>query len=170
MALPRPLLLALVGALVLAVAFFATRVVTGGAEEPAPEGPTATVSASPTSPASPASRAPAAAKKRARDKEPLPRKVAAALRRRKVMVFIFTQPGAADDDATRWASRALNGRRVAVFRDRLADIGRYKRIVSGVGIAQAPATVIVGRDRKARVLEGYTDRGTLRQTVRDALR
>ncbi|MBA2342487.1 MAG: hypothetical protein H0V85_03375, partial [Thermoleophilaceae bacterium] len=46
----------------------------------------------------------------------------------------------------------------------------YKRIVSGVGIAQAPATVIVGRDRKARVLEGFTDRGTLRQAVRDALR
>jgi hypothetical protein len=167
MALPRPLLLALVGVVVLAATFFATRVITGGAEEAAPEAPTATISAAP---ASPAPSPKAAAKKPARDKDALPRKVAAALRQRKVMVFIFTQPGAADDDATRWASRALNGRRVAVFRDRLSDIGKYKRIVSGVGIAQAPATVIVGRDRKARVLEGFTDRGTLRQAVRDALR
>jgi len=30
--------------------------------------------------------------------------------------------------------------------------------------------VVVDRDRRARVLEGYLDRGTLRQAVRDALR
>jgi hypothetical protein len=35
-------------------------------------------------------------------------------------------------------------------------------------VAQAPAVVIVGKKRRARLIEGFVDAGTLRQHVVDA--
>ncbi len=85
------------------------------------------------------------------------------------MVFLFSQSGAADERATRHAVRALKRRgRLAVFSDRAENLGRYGPLVLGTGISQAPAVVIVGRDREARVLEGFVDRGSLRQHIKDA--
>ena len=40
-------------------------------------------------------------------------------------------------------------------------------MVSDLGVTQAPAVVIVGKDRKARLLEGYIDPVSLRQQVKD---
>jgi hypothetical protein len=168
MALPRPLLVALVGVVLAAAAFYATQSIGAPTSDPAASSDAASAGSG-TAPGSTGAAAKPAARP-APETDELPRRVQRALAADKVIVLLFTQPGAADDDATNWASRALKSRRVAVFRDRISDIGDYKKIVAGVGVAQAPATVVVDEDRKARVLEGYTDRGTLRQVVRDALR
>lgn len=100
--------------------------------------------------------------------EGLPARVARGLARKDVVVLLFTQSGA-DDDATRDAVRKLRGLEdVTVVTDRIQDIGDYRRVVSELGIQQAPAVVIVDREGKARLVEGYTDPGSLAQQVEDA--
>ena len=49
----------------------------------------------------------------------------------------------------------------------ITKLARYRRVVTDLGVTQAPAVVIVGSDRKARLLEGFIDAGTLRQQVKD---
>jgi hypothetical protein len=51
----------------------------------------------------------------------------------------------------------------------VARISDYRRIVGAIGISQSPAMVVIDRNRKAQVLQGYLDSGTIRQTVRDDL-
>lgn len=163
--LPRPLLIALLGAVLLGAAFFATQMAAGAGEE--------TVEPAPSTEAAPAGgSAPAPAAERERP-ELAPKALAAgrALARGKMVVVLFTQDGA-DDDATRQAVRALprRSRRVAVFRDRVGNLARYGPVVAGLGISQAPSVVIADRRREARVLEGYVDPKSLRQALRDTAR
>jgi hypothetical protein len=97
----------------------------------------------------------------------LPISVARALARDKTVVLFFSQ-GGSDDSATSKSVRSLRGnRRVAVFSEDLDELPNYRRIVAGLGVSEAPSIVIVGRDLKARLLEGYHDAGSLRQHVRD---
>lgn len=105
----------------------------------------------------------------------LPSDVARALNDRKVVVLFFYEPAASDDQATRAAVRAARsaanpaaGRAVALFQDVVARISDYRRITGSLGISQSPAMVVIDRDRKATLLQGYLDSGTIRQTVRDA--
>jgi hypothetical protein len=93
----------------------------------------------------------------------------------KVVVLFFYEPAASDDQATRAAVRAARsaanpaaGRAVAVFQDVVARISDYRRVVGSLGISQSPAMVVIDRKRKADLLQGYLDSGTIRQTVRDA--
>lgn len=98
----------------------------------------------------------------------VPADVGRALRDRKVVVLFFGQ-GGADDVVTADAVASLRGlKRVAVFRDGIQNLGKYSGIVSGLGVAQAPAVVIVGAKRRAALIEGFVDSGTLRQQVVDA--
>lgn len=98
----------------------------------------------------------------------VPAPVGRALRAKRVVVLFFGQ-GGADDAATAGAVNALRGLdRVSVFSDSIARLARYRAVVSGLGVAQAPAVVIVPRDRKAQVVEGFVDAGTLEQLVVDA--
>ena len=196
----RPMVFALIGAVLIAVTFMATRV---GAEEEG-AGPAPSPSADTSDPGAEAPRAdarrparPAPDPSRAGTRDapskavPSPRRstpgtrpkppgelsgkavdAARALERGKVVVVLFTQRGA-DDDATRNALRELPRRsssRVAVFRDRVDNLADYGPLAAGLGISRAPSVVVVDRHRRARVLEGYLDRGSLRQAVRDALR
>lgn len=99
----------------------------------------------------------------------LPGGVARALRRDQVVVIFFGQRKASDDAATRASVRALRGRQgVAVFTADVRDLADYRRVVGGLDISQAPATVIVGRDGTAEVVHGYADAKSLAQRVRDA--
>jgi hypothetical protein len=105
----------------------------------------------------------------------LPRDVAAALNDRKVVVLFFYEPAASDDQATRAAVRAARsaanpaaGRVVALFQDVVARISDYRRVTGSMGISQSPAMVVIDRNRKGTLLQGYLDSGTIRQTVRDA--
>jgi hypothetical protein len=50
----------------------------------------------------------------------------------------------------------------------VSHISDYRRVVGALGISQSPAMVVIDRNRKAELLQGYLDSGTIRQTVRDA--
>ena len=54
-----------------------------------------------------------------------------------------------------------------MFTDPIRRLARYRGLVGALGISQAPAIVIVGRDRRARVVEGYVDGASLAQDVAD---
>jgi hypothetical protein len=106
----------------------------------------------------------------------LPPDVARALNGHKVVVLFFYEPAASDDQATRAAVRAVRqaarpaaGAVVALFQDTVAHISDYRRVVGSLGISQSPAMVVIDRNRKAELLQGYLDSGTIRQTVRDAI-
>jgi hypothetical protein len=59
---------------------------------------------------------------------------------------------------------------VSVFPDKVRNLSRYHRLVGDLGVAEAPAVVIIGRDLKARLVEGFVDKDSLLQQVRDARR
>jgi hypothetical protein len=114
----------------------------------------------------------AAAARRAGAKIGLPADVARALGKRHIIVLFFFRPGAADDSATKRSVAAVRhaGRKVSVFSAPISKLNDYRRLISGLDISSAPATVVVGRDRNARVLEGFLDGGTLKQEVQDTKR
>jgi len=100
--------------------------------------------------------------------------VADALNDGKVVVLFFYDPAASDDQATKAAVHAVRqagggGGRVELFQAFVARISNYRRVTGSLGISQSPAMVVVDRNRKAELLQGYLDEGTIRQTVRDAL-
>lgn len=92
-----------------------------------------------------------------------------AIRSGKTVVLYFHGPASADETATSKAVAGLDGKRgVAVLKVPIARLNAYRDLIGQLGIAQAPAVVIVGRDRAARVIEGYIDPPTLAQDVADA--
>jgi hypothetical protein len=94
-----------------------------------------------------------------------------ALARGDVVVFFFTQPGAADDTGTREAVKTLKGDKgVSVFTIGLGDLETFGPVLNGAGVSQVPAVVIVRAGQKGRLLQGYVDSRTLHQTVADARR
>lgn len=173
MTLSRPLLLALAGAVLVLVAFMATRSMRVEPEPPIP---------SPQSAPSPAAKAPAlkapapspaqapADQRPAAERSAAPVRVTRALAAHRPIVLFFGQHGPADDAATRRSVAGLRRAGVTVAQDGLGGLGRYAPVIRDLGIAQAPATVVVDRRGRARVLEGYVDSGSLRQLVADARR
>jgi len=193
MAVSRPLLLTLVGAMLFVATFVAARgarTVADPASQasvtpPAPTPPKADVGAGKPDAAKPtreqvaeraakrkAQAAPDPAEKALTERPAkvvgLPAPVAKALASKKVVVLFFFQD-AADDDATGTAVnslREIDG--VKVFRDGIANLAKYRAVTASLGVAQAPAVVVVGRDRQAQLVEGYVDQATLAQLVVDA--
>jgi hypothetical protein len=189
MAVPRPLLLALLGVGLLAATFLATqnaRKSTSSsntatqqqdshASKPSAQHSSAKPAAKAQKPASasnthrsvskPAAKAARVHRASAVSK---PAAVARAIARGRVVVLAFFQP-AADDRASAAAVAGLRGRHLGVvFTDRIANVGRYGALVQGVGIDQAPAIVIVDSKHRARLIQGYVDPETLAQEVSDA--
>lgn len=102
----------------------------------------------------------------------LPLKVAQAFAKKQVVVLYFGGAGA-DDSLTADSVRTLRasaGHGVAVFIDKLSNLADYRRVVEGLNVSQAPSIVIVDRAKKAQVLEGFIDAGSLRQAVADVAR
>jgi len=98
----------------------------------------------------------------------VPRPVGRALARKRVVVLFFGQRGV-DDRITADALKAIRKRKgVSVFSDRIERLAAYRSVTNGLGVAQAPAIVVIGVDREAQLLEGFVDAGTLRQLVVDA--
>jgi hypothetical protein len=178
--LPRPAIIALLGVAILAITFLVTKPGdnSGDVGAPAAAAPTTASTAAKTS----RTATTTAAAKPAKPKQPavvpgagLPRDVARALNARKIVVLFFYEPAASDDQATRAAVRAVRqaarpgaGVVVSLFQDTVAHISDYRRVVGSLGISQSPAMVVIDRNRKAELLQGYLDSGTIRQTVRDA--
>ena len=188
MAISRPILIALIAALLALAAFYAT----SGARQSS-EAPSAPASAAPERSASPTKSAPARAKARepgsrrggdGSAKPPrspakrrpavavptgMPAGVRRALAGKRTVVLFFSQRGSADDAATARAVASLRGRRgVEVFSAPISRLADYQAVIGGLGVTQAPSVVIVGRDRAARLIEGFVDAETLAQQVADA--
>jgi len=98
-------------------------------------------------------------------------RVKAALVRGEAVVFFFTRAGAADDTGTREAIKSVRSmKHVMIVRAGLADLTAFRPVLAGAGVSQIPSVVVVHRGKPARLIEGYVDRGTLRQNIADALR
>ena len=174
MTLSRPLLLALAGAVLVAVAFLATSGMRTGTE-PAPPAATPVPSAASAagdagSAKKPAPAPGAAAKRKARPARPagVPVSVARALANHRPVVLFFGKRGPADDAATRTAVRTLRRAKLTVAQADVRHAARYAPVVKDLDLTQVPATVIVDRKGRARVVEGFLDGGSLRQLVSDA--
>jgi hypothetical protein len=182
MALPRPALLGILGALLIVATFMATHTF-GKKSNSAPPQTTATtthVAAAPAKSAKAQAKSTTtthkAASKPATKPKPasgaelgLPVKVAQAFAKHRTVVLYFGARGA-DDTLTAASVRALKasaGSGVAVFMDKLSNLADYRRVVEGLDVSQAPSIVIVDHARRARLYEGYIDSGSLRQAVAD---
>lgn len=180
----RPILIALVLSVVAAVGFYATQGGDDATEAAAPVIPTTAATDVGAEPPAGGDEAPGPRQHASADddeqpsarKRPdgpsgsgIPAPVRRALGARKLVVLFFYERRAADDRATARAVAALRGQpNVAVFTDPIARIARYRGLIGELGISQAPAVVILGRGRTARVIEGYIDPATLAQDVADA--
>jgi hypothetical protein len=166
MPISRPMLIVLVAAVVALVGFYATQGARQSSDDvSAPVAQAPEVAATP--PAAKAPAKPKAERKRA-GTAGVPIAVERALDARKRVVLFFYKPGSADDRATGQAVDGLRGTRgLAVFTDPIGRLAKYRGLIGELGIAQAPAVVIVGKDRSARVIQGYVDPATLAQDVAD---
>lgn len=164
MALPRPILLAIAGATLSLLSFTVMRTIAAsGGEEfalptPAPQTVSEPATFKPESPPVP-------------KLQDVPAPVANALADGKVVVVLFVEPGAAEDDAVTKQFRPVAGiKGVESFRANISDVGAYAGMVANLGLTQAPAIVIVRPDLKAvPPIEGYVDSGYLLQRVKDQL-
>src|SRR5688500_6402131 len=171
MALPRPTLLAVAGAILSLISFTAMRTIATqsagdiavpdiGAQSVAGDSSAATAKDPKPAPP-PAPRV-----------EAVPPAVSAALADGEVVVLLFTEQGAADDQATARHFSALSqlGGGVETFRAGISELGRYAGIVAKLGITQAPSIVIVRPDLRAvPPVEGYVETQYLVQRVKDQL-
>jgi hypothetical protein len=191
MAVPRPILLAVLGLLLVFATLMASLNAHKASEaSPAPSKPTAVKSAPKPEPkpkaksaakdehpaAKPAekhSSATASHKQQARPRHhaavSTPAAVKKAIAADHVVVLAFFQKRGADDRATRVAVKDVKRRHLArVYMDIIDHVGRYGTVVGSLGIHQAPAVVIIDAKHKARLVEGYVDAESLAQEVSDA--
>jgi hypothetical protein len=108
----------------------------------------------------------------AQDLKGLPKPIAKALRKDKVLVLLFWNGKSADDKAVHAALKKVdrwNGR-VSVQSASIKQIAKYGRISRGVDVEQSPTIVIADRDLRAETLVGYVDKTTIDQAVLDAMR
>jgi len=171
--LPRPVLLGIVGVLVIGGVFFVTRkpsTTSSSSSTPAPsQTPQAAASAANKSPGkvTPANRSQTGAASVG-----LPAPVKSALDAHKVVVILFWNQRGVDDRSVKASLDALprHKGRVAVFSDRVENLSRYTRVITAASISTTPSLVVVNRKGQAEVVNGYLDRQTLGQYVRNALR
>jgi hypothetical protein len=94
-----------------------------------------------------------------------------ALARGDVVVFFFSHAGPADDTGARQAVNSIrHDKGVSVFTVDLKDLATYRPVLAGAGVSQVPAIVVVRAGKKGRLVQGFVDARTLRQTVADARR
>ena len=88
---------------------------------------------------------------------------------KKVVIF-FQNPRALDDQAVAASVRSLDRRTksVVVLTDVVQNVDEYDSLLENLGVNQAPAIVVIDRNGKASLIEGYTDAQSLAQVVADA--
>jgi hypothetical protein len=106
------------------------------------------------------------------DLKGLPKPVAKALRKNKVLVLLFWNGKSADDKAVHAALKKVDrwDGRVSVQTASIKRISKYGRIARGVDVEQSPTIVVTDPDLKAETLIGYVDTTTIDQAVVDAFR
>jgi hypothetical protein len=88
----------------------------------------------------------------------------------KVVVALFYNPHASDDNAVLRALRSANTRhgRVVLHSIPIDNVGDYNALTTGVKILQTPTVLVMGPDFKASTIVGYTDVDSINQAVFDA--
>jgi hypothetical protein len=101
----------------------------------------------------------------------LPPAVAKAMAQKKVLVMLFWNKKAFDDQAVRREVRGIDRHKgkVKVHVASINDVARYAPITRGVNLEQSP-TVVVVKGKTADSLVGYVDTESIDQTVSDVLR
>jgi cytoskeletal protein RodZ len=169
--LPRPVLLGIVGVVLIGGVFLVTHKPSStSSSTPAP-------SQTPQAAQSPASKAPSKAtpanpSKTGPASVGLPTPVKTALDAHKVVVVLFWNPRGVDDRSVKASLDSVSRHKgkVAVFSDRVENLSRYTRIMAAASISTTPSLVVVNRKGQAEVINGYLDRQTVAQYVRNALR
>ena len=178
--LPRPVLLALVGAVAVAGLFLVTRRGQDtGASTPAPSQTSQPSSPSAATPEAPAQKnvpedktAAPSPDKGAPGSQGLPGPVARALDAKKTVVILFWNRNGVDDRSVKKSVDRLSRRngQVVKFSDSVKHLSRYTRVTTAASVNQTPALVIVNKRGQAEVLNGYYDYQTINQFVSNASR
>ena len=172
-ALPRPVLLGIVGVVLVGGVFFTTHK-SSTTTTPASPAPATSAPATPGSSAQPSTSstpAPANSSQTGAAGPGLPAPVKRALDAHKVVVILFWNRHGVDDRSVKASLDSLPHKRaVAKFSDRVSHISRYSRITAAANVSTTPSVVIVNRKGQAEVVSGYVDRQTLGQYVLNALR
>jgi pyruvate/2-oxoglutarate dehydrogenase complex dihydrolipoamide acyltransferase (E2) component len=178
---PRPLLLAVVGAVAVLGLFFVSR---RGEDSTVPETPAPSQTSQPTDPSASQPQAPAqenvpqdktaapSPDKGVQGGRGLPSPVARALDAKKTVVITFWNPRGVDDRSVKKSVDRLSKRngRVVKFTDTMQNLSRYTRVTAAANVTTSPAVVIVNSRGQAEVLHGYYDFQTLNQYVSNAVR
>jgi hypothetical protein len=177
-AVPRPVLLGIVGVVLVAAVFFVTRKPGETSSTPAPsqtpapaQSPTAKPgsSASATEPGKGQNVTPANRSQTGAAGAGLPVGVKRALDAHKVVVVLFWNRSGVDDRSVKRSLDSLPHRKgVAVFSDSVRHLSRYTRITAAASVSTTPSLVLVNRKGQAEVISGYLDRQTVAQYVRNA--
>ena len=176
---PRPVLLAIVGVVLLGGLLMFTR---RGGDTPAVPAPSQT--SQPSSPSADTPLAPAqqnAPQRSSAAPSPdkgeaggrgLPSRVAKALEAKKTVVVLFWSKGGIEDRSVKSSVDRLprRGGKTAAFTDKVSNLSRYTRITAAASVNQTPSLIIVNPKGQAEVLNGYYDFQTIRQFVRNASR
>lgn len=132
----------------------------------------AAVTPAPAPAAKPAAQAPkASAQERARVAGSDPSApIVRGLEKGRTAVLLFWNPRGEDDRAALAAARAADrrGGDVMVRIADIDDVADYAAITRGVQVLQAPTTLVIGPDLKARTIVGYTEAAEIDQLVGDA--
>jgi hypothetical protein len=94
-----------------------------------------------------------------------------ALNDGRVVVLLFWNKAAADDRAVRRvvARTHRHDGEVVVKAADVRDVGRYGAITTGAQVLASPTALVIGPDRSARPIVGYTTSAELDDAVGDAL-
>jgi hypothetical protein len=89
----------------------------------------------------------------------------------KTVVLLFYGKGA-EDAAAREAVRrtAQSDKNIISAYAPISEVGRYEAITTDVPVMTSPTVVVIGKDHKARVLDGFLEAATIKQTVGDVRR
>jgi hypothetical protein len=166
-ALPRPVLLGIIGVVLIGGFFFVShKPSTTSSSTPAPSKTSAPVQPSPEKPATPSKKPEPVTSGKG-----LPVPVQRALNARKVVVILFWNRRAVDDRSVKASVDSLpRHRNVAVFADGVKHLSHYTRITAAATISTTPSLVVVNRKGQAEVVPGYLDRQTIGQYIQNALR
>jgi hypothetical protein len=101
----------------------------------------------------------------------LPKRVARALERKKVVALLFWSPKASEDRSVRTALAGIDRHdgKVLAHATHIKRIAAYQQITRGANVEQSPTIVVIDRNRKVQSLVGYVDRVSIDQAVTDAL-
>jgi hypothetical protein len=174
---------AVIGALLIGVAFFVISSTGGGEEESGGGEAEAKVSAAGTQASGAAegsasqslSSALAAVAGAGSETPPLPHAVLTAWHANRTLVLLFVRDGGIDDRLTKLAARGVAGfGGVALFVVPAHRISRYAAITEGLGVDRVPALVVVTPRHLNRVVPtasvsyGFQSAASIRQAVIDA--